>query len=250
MGKKTLDIVASGMFYRYDINTTYNNIFQIPWCHWFLYTYFYIYLNGLDTKKIFLFLRRSAYFIIHVHLWSTGTSPNLELFVSYHFTLNISQSQGIYSPQSHYFTNQCKTTTHFPNIAIFLYYYYIIHKLNIYYQKIQFSCLGPGTTYWSILPIVTKNGCVGVTYNFISHKSTKFGNFLSLKTFLSSFNIVLHLHNIKIIMKATVKKPTKVIFHVEKCITSFWVSIPTHLLSMNLAFLSAEYGRWSIILSN
>ena len=37
------------------------------------------------------------------------------------------------------------------------------------------------------------------------------------------------------------------ILHFEQCITSFWVSISTHLLRLYLAFPSAESGRWSII---
>ena len=62
-------------------------------------------------------------------------------------------------------------------------------------------------------PHSDQNGCVGVTYNFIPHKSTKFGNFLDLKTFLYRSNIVLHLHNINIIIKSTVTQPTQVILN-------------------------------------
>ena len=33
-------------------------------------------------------------------------------------------------------------------------------------------------------PHSDQNGCVGITYNFIPHKSTKFGNFMDFKTFI------------------------------------------------------------------
>ena len=71
-----------------------------------------------------------------------------------------------------------------------------------------------------------KYGCVGVTYNFISHKSTIFDKFLALKlyTYLNRF---LHLHIINIVMKQTATQHTQVILHVGKCITSLWVSILT-----------------------
>ena len=57
------------------------------------------------------------------------------------------------------------------------------------------------------------NGCVGVTYNSITHKSTKFGNFLAFNTVLYRFNIVLYLPNINIIMKSTVTQPKQVILN-------------------------------------
>ena len=78
-------------------------------------------------------------------------------------------------------------------------------------------------------PHSDQNGCVGVTYNFIPHKSTKFGNFLDFKTFLYRLNIVLYLQNIHIIMKSMVTQPTKFILNFEKFITSFWLSIPNHI---------------------
>ena len=51
-------------------------------------------------------------------------------------------------------------------------------------------------------------------------------------------------------MKWKIIKQTQGILHIEQWITSFWVSIPTHLWRFHLSFPSAEYGRWSIILSN
>ena len=140
------------MLYTCDVDMMQNNILKIPWCHWFSSPAFYISQNGLDTKKIF------SVFIIHVwvHLRITGTSPNLDCLANDHFTVNMSQGWGIYSPQSCHFTNHYKTTTHLPNIAIFLYYYNIRHKLNVYQRQIQFLCLERWTTYWIIPPIVTK----------------------------------------------------------------------------------------------
>ena len=34
-------------------------------------------------------------------------------------------------------------------------------------------------------PYSDQSGCVGITYNFIPHKSTTFGNFLSSKKYIS-----------------------------------------------------------------
>ena len=46
-----------------------------------------------------------------------------------------------------------------------------------------------------------QNGCVEVTYNFMAHKGTKFGNFMVFKTSISCFNRVPHICNTKIRMK-------------------------------------------------
>ena len=42
-------------------------------------------------------------------------------------------------------------------------------------------------------PHSDQNVCVGVTYNFIPHRSTKFDNFMAFKTFIYCFNKVVHL---------------------------------------------------------
>ena len=116
------------MFYDRDVDRTYNNILKILWCHWFSSPDFYFSQNGLDTNKIF------SVFIIcgRVHLISTVISPNLDCLVNHNFTVNKTWGQVLYLPQSNHFTNQYKTTTHLPNITIFLYYYYIEHKLIFY----------------------------------------------------------------------------------------------------------------------
>ena len=140
------------MFYTCDVGIKQNSILKMHWCYWFYSSASYFSRNRIDTKKIF-----SVFIIpVCVHLWGSGTSPNLDILVNYHFIVNRTQGQGLYLPQNHHFSNQYKTTTHFSNIPIFLYYYYIRHKLNVYQRQIQFFCLGKWTTYWIILPIVTK----------------------------------------------------------------------------------------------
>ena len=76
---------------------------------------------------------------------------------------------------------------------------------------------------------IYQNGCVGVTYNFVPDKSTNSGNFLDFKTLISCFDIFLHIRNNSIQMKYMVTQHTQVILNVGKCITSFWVFIPTHV---------------------
>ena len=126
------------MFHTCDVDMTQNNIIKISWCHCFSSLAFYLSRNGVDTKKVF-----SVFIIcVRVHFRSTSTSLNLGCFVNYHFPVNRNYGWGLYLPQSHHFTNQYKATTHLPNIAIFLYYCYIRHKLTVYQQQIIFYVQG------------------------------------------------------------------------------------------------------------
>ena len=51
--KTTLVWVSSSTLYTCDVNIAWNNILNIPWCHFFPSPDFYFSRNGLDTNKPF-----------------------------------------------------------------------------------------------------------------------------------------------------------------------------------------------------
>ena len=83
-----MDIVVSSMFSKCGVNITYNSILWIPWCYWFSSPAFHFSRNGLDTVKIFYIRKEKFCFYYSRHIWSAGTSLNIEFLVSYPFTVN------------------------------------------------------------------------------------------------------------------------------------------------------------------
>ena len=201
---------------------------NMPWCHLFSFPAFHFSQNGPDNKNIFSFLRRSVIFIICVHLWILGTSPNIDCLVSYNFIVNMSQVQVIYSPQSHHFTNQYKLSHICLIYGFFLYYYYIIQKLNVYQEQIQFLCLGRQTTYWSILPMVTKMDMLALQ-KLLYHTKVQH---LELFWILKFLYLVLIESSFFAISAPIINKwqhNTHKLYYIGQCITSVWVYIPTNL---------------------
>ena len=51
--RKTLDVVASSIFFTCRVDMTKNNIIKLTCCHWFSYPYFYCSQNELNTINFF-----------------------------------------------------------------------------------------------------------------------------------------------------------------------------------------------------